>query len=106
MESTPNPEVISIVKIFPVSNTIRDIQSFLLLCSYYRRFVEGLSTIAGPLTKLLYKTTRWQWEEEQQEAFQKLKNALTTRPILAFPDLFKGTLHTDASGYGVRAILE
>jgi len=49
---------------------------------YYRRFIEGLSTIATPLTRLTRKNTRWEWSKEFDESFQKLKRRLTTAPVL------------------------
>jgi hypothetical protein len=49
---------------------------------YYRRFIEGLSIIATPLTRLTRKNTRWEWSKEFDESFQKLKRRLTTAPVL------------------------
>ena len=82
------------------------VQQFLGLASYYRRFVPNFATIAQPLHRLTEKTVPFVWNEGCQHAFEKLKEKLTTTPILAFPD-FSCTflLDTDASDYGIGAVL-
>ncbi|XP_075074718.1 uncharacterized protein LOC142162283 [Nicotiana tabacum] len=67
----------------PISHT--DIRSILGLAGYYRRFVHDFSRIAVPLTKLTQKNAKFQWTEECEQSFQKLKTCLTTAPILALP---------------------
>ena len=65
---------------------------------YWRRYIYGYSSIVHPLNKLLQKSVPFVWTEECENAFKKLKTALTTAPILQFPDLNKEfTLVTDAS---------
>ena len=59
-----------------------EIRSFFGLVGYYRRFVEGFSLIAAPLTKLLLKGVPFGWTDAQQESFEKLKTVLTESPIL------------------------
>ncbi|WMV46463.1 hypothetical protein MTR67_039848, partial [Solanum verrucosum] len=68
----------------PTSPT--DIRSFFGLASYYKRFVEGLSSISSPLTKLTQKTTKFQWFEACEKSFQQLKRWLTTSPVLILPE--------------------
>ena len=63
--------------------TIRYLRSFIGLCGYYRRFVRGFAEVAAPLHALTGKYARFEWSEECQLAFAKLKEALTTSPILA-----------------------
>jgi hypothetical protein len=62
-----------------------EIRSFLGLAGYYRRFIEGFSTIASPLTKLTRKEVRFVWSEECELSFRELKERLTSAPVLALP---------------------
>jgi len=62
-----------------------EIRSFLGLAGYYRRFIEGFSTIASPLTKLTRKEVRFVWSEECEPSFRELKERLTSAPVLALP---------------------
>ncbi|GJS30173.1 putative reverse transcriptase domain-containing protein [Tanacetum coccineum] len=76
------------------------------LAGYYRRFIEGFSLIAKPLTKLTQKNKRFEWGTDEDEAFQKLKQDLCTAPILALPegpDDF--VVYCDASLKGYGAVL-
>ena len=82
----PDSEKISAVKDFPTPRTVKDIRSFLGLANYYRHFIKDFAKIASPLTMLLRKDNRFLWTSECQNAFDTLKNALTSAPILAFPD--------------------
>ncbi|WVZ80901.1 LOW QUALITY PROTEIN: hypothetical protein U9M48_028338 [Paspalum notatum var. saurae] len=68
---------------------VRDIRSFLGLAGYYRRFIEGFSKIAKPMTALLEKNIKFQWMSACQKAFKELKKWLTTAPVLTFPDMHK-----------------
>ncbi|KAG8501240.1 hypothetical protein CXB51_003361 [Gossypium anomalum] len=73
-------------------------ESFLGLAGYYRRFVEGFSVMAAPLTKLIRKGVPFVWTEKQQEAFEKLKKVLTEAPVLIQPEFEKDfTVYGDAS---------
>src|SRR5215469_2784753 len=67
---------------FPTPINQTELQSFLELASYYRRFVEGFSTIAAPLHQLLKKNIDYQWTTAQEVAFHYLKQRLTSAPIL------------------------
>ncbi|KAL0445246.1 UNVERIFIED_CONTAM: Transposon Ty3-G Gag-Pol polyprotein [Sesamum latifolium] len=78
-----------------------EVRSFLGLAGYYRRFVEGFSIIAGPLTKLLRKGVAFQWTEQCQQSFDELKRRLTSTPILTLPSGSGGyVVYTDASKQG------
>lgn len=81
-------------------------QSFLGLCSYYRKFVPGFANLARPLTELTKRSKRFVWEEQHKRSFEALKSTLVNPPILAYPryDL-PMEIHCDASGYGVGAVL-
>ncbi|KAA3477571.1 DNA/RNA polymerases superfamily protein [Gossypium australe] len=69
--------------------SVSEIQSFLGLAGYYRRFVEGFSLIATPQTKLLRKGVPFVWTDKQQESFEKLKKILTEAPVLIQPEARK-----------------
>jgi hypothetical protein len=69
---------------------VTEIRSFLGLAGYYRRFIEGFSTIASPLTKLTRKEVRFVWSEECDASFQELKERLTSAPVLALPSGTEG----------------
>ena len=85
---------------------IKHLQSFLGLTNYYRKFVHSYAKIVKPLVKLLENNQPFIWSTDCEHAFISLKNKLTAYPILNSPDLNKQfTLHTDASGYAIGAIL-
>ncbi|XP_077222075.1 uncharacterized protein LOC143855912 [Tasmannia lanceolata] len=65
--------------------TATEIQSFLGLASYYRRFVENFARLANPLTKLTRKGVKFIWTKECEESFQTLKKRLVSAPVLALP---------------------
>ena len=71
----PDPEKISAVKDWPAPQTVTEVRSFLGLCSYYRRHVPHLASIAAPLTDLERKDHVWRWGTAEQHAFDSMKNA-------------------------------
>ena len=82
------------------------VRAFMGLANYYRQFVKGFSSLAKPLTKLTKIDQDWQWEDEQEQAFQELKTQLSSAPILRRP--IRGRhfqLHTDWSAVGLGAVL-
>ncbi|WMV54653.1 hypothetical protein MTR67_048038 [Solanum verrucosum] len=85
----------------PISPT--DIRSFLGLAGYYRRFVEGFSSISSPLTKLNQKTVKFQWSEACKKSFQELKKRLITALVLTLPEDTQG--YSDASRVGLGCVL-
>jgi hypothetical protein len=100
------PSKVKDVMDWPQPKNVHDIRSFLGLAGYYRRFVKDFSKIAGPLSNLLKNDTVFKWTETQEQAFQHLKEAVCTAPILILPDPHKPyTVVTDASGYAVGAAL-
>jgi hypothetical protein len=85
---------------------VTEIRSFLGLAGYYRRFIEGFSTIASPLTKLTRKEVRFIWSKEYEESFQELKRRLTSTPVLALPSGTKGFMvYSDVSMRGLGCVL-
>ena len=102
----PNPAKLRAITEFPAPTDLSSLRSFLGLATYYRRFIRSFSTLASPLNQLLCKGVKWQWGPDQITAFKQLKHALTTAPVLVFPDFSKPFLiYTDASSYGVGAVL-
>ena len=91
---------------WPPPVNVSGVRSFLGLAGYYRKFVRNFSKIASPLSELLQKTPKFEWKETQQQAFETLKNAISTAPILIAPDDSKPyVVNTDASGFAVGAAL-
>jgi hypothetical protein len=86
---SPDPSKLRAVKEFPTPRRVKDIQSFIGLAGYYRKFIENFSKIAKPLTKLTRKGEKFNWSIEQQNAFDLLKEKLTTAPVLNYPDFSK-----------------
>lgn len=85
---------------------VKQVQQFLGVCNYYRRFVKDYAKIALPITELLKSDTKFVWDERRQAAFEKLKEALVSYPILRQPDFERQfIIHTDASNYALGAIL-
>ena len=100
------PSKIKAVEAWPVPDNVNDLRSFLGLASYYRRFIKGHSKITAPLTHLTKKDVPFKWTEEEQEAFETLKRALITAPVLRSPDPeLPYTVTTDASDVAVGAVL-
>ncbi|XP_049414692.1 uncharacterized protein LOC125877444 [Solanum stenotomum] len=88
----------------PTSST--KIRSFVGFAGYYRRFVQGFSTIAAPLTRLTQQTVHFHWSPECEASFQRLKSLLTSAPVLTLPDEGVGfTVYCDASGVGLGDVL-
>jgi len=85
---------------------VTEIRSFLGLAGYYWRFIDGLSTIASPLTKLTRKEVRFVWSEECDVRFRELKERLTSAPLLALPSGIEGfVVYSDASKGGLGCVL-
>lgn len=102
----PDPEKIEVIRNYPTPRTVKDIRAFLGLVGFYRRFIPEFSHLSTPMTALTKKDARFHWTEEAQEAFHKLHTALTTKPVLRYPDFaLPFVLTTNASGYALEAIL-
>lgn len=102
----PDPVKVEGVGNWPVPTTLKQLRSFLGFVNYYRRFIFNFSHIARPLHDLLRKDVTWKWEKEQQEAYEVLKAAMLSAPVLAHPDPTKQfLLETDASNVAYGAVL-
>lgn len=101
-----DPAKVEKVKSWPVPRNRREVQQFLGLASYYRRFVQDFAQIAKPLHRLTEKTAKFSWTSDCQTAFEQLRQKLVSVPLLAFPDYTKPfILDTDASDAGIGAVL-
>ncbi|KAG8503329.1 hypothetical protein CXB51_001292 [Gossypium anomalum] len=101
-----DPRKIEAILEWKPHRTVSEIRSFLGLAGYYKRFVEGFSVIAAPLTKFIWKRVPFVWTEKQQEAFEKLKKVLTEAPVLIQPESGKDfTVYSDASHVGLGCVL-
>lgn len=109
----PDPEKLEAIARFPSpeaattrKSRVKAIQSFLGMCSYYRRHIEKFSVIARPLTELLKDESDGEWTVTQQESINKLKQALTTAPVLAYPrHQLPMYIYPDACDYGIGGAL-
>ena len=91
---------------WPVPENWTDVQAFIDFINFYHRFIQDFSTIAQPLFDLTHSNQAWNWSTKKQEAFEHLKVAVTTAPILAsFQDLEPFCIEADSSDFASRAIL-
>jgi len=103
---TRAPEKIQAVKEFPIPHDKKAIQRFLGLTSYFRKFINGYASTARALSDLLEGDSKYEFGEKQQFAFEKLKTALISDPVLKLnnPNL-QTEIHTCAFKYGFGAVL-
>jgi len=91
---------------WPAPRNIKEVQKFLGLANYYRRFIKSFARIAAPLYMLVRKEQKWKWEKKQEEAFEELKAVFTTEPILAIPDIDrKMRVEANALDYVIGGVL-
>lgn len=103
---SPSPNTVAGVRKFPEPSTADEVRRFLGMCGYFRKFVDGFSMIAKPLTDLTKKSVVFRFGDGERFAFQQLKNALCSEPVLKIFDSKADTeLHTDASQEGYGAVL-
>ncbi|KAG8488859.1 hypothetical protein CXB51_016742 [Gossypium anomalum] len=101
-----DPSKISAIVDWKPPKNVTEVRSFLGLAGYYRRFVNGFSIIAAPITRLLRKDVKFEWTEECQQSFEELKKLLTEAPVLVQPELGKEfVVYSDASLNGLGCVL-
>ncbi|UYV61136.1 hypothetical protein LAZ67_1003545 [Cordylochernes scorpioides] len=104
---TPSNANIEAIKKLHRPYNMKTLQSFLGSINVYHKFIPHYAQIRAPLNTLLQKNSPWQWNQEQEQSFQTLKNALMTKPILQLYDPQKPVhIFTDSSMLGVGAILK
>ena len=97
---------IEVIKTYEAPKNLKQLQSFLGLTNYWRRFICSYSAITQPLRELLKQGVPYVWGKEQEEAFQTLKEKLCTAPVLVYPDMTKPfRITSDASKNGLGYIL-
>ena len=101
-----DPTKLDVIKDWPIPKNLHELRSFIGMCAYYRRFIEKFSFIAGPLHDLTKKNIKYEWTLKTNEAFEKLKERLTSQPVLSLPDLSKPfEVQCDACGDCLGAVL-
>jgi hypothetical protein len=102
----PGAAKVQAVKDFPTPTKLKDVNSFLGLANFFKKYMDHFSYIALPMYKLLKKDVKFDWSDACQKAFDKIKLKLTTAPLLVYPDFKKEfTLQTDASDYAIGGVL-
>ena len=102
----PDPAKTDKIDEFSTLKDATSVRCFLGSASYYRRFVPNFSVIAAPLSKLTKKNAQFEWSKDCEVSFKRLKHALMTAPVLAYPRFGPGNtfiLETDASTLGLGA---
>ena len=102
----PDPKKVKAIEQYPTPKTVRDVRAVIGLAGYYRRHVRNFAEIAKLLTSLTKKETPFDWTQECQQAFQKLKKILSTEPLLVYPNFTQPFIVAcDTSTKAVDAVL-
>jgi len=102
----PEDDKVSALREFPTPESVKDTRSFVGLLNYYRMFIPNFGEICEPLVNLTRKNVTFEWGDEQQQAFVKLKTLICEAPVLAYP--IQGIpfiLDTDVSATAMGAVL-
>src|SRR3981081_3339038 len=95
------------IKTWKEPQTVKQVQSFLGFCNFYRKFIGHYAEIAKPLTELTRKDEPFIWNADRQKAFDILKEKFLEEPVLSMPDTTKQfILETDASKFASGAVLK
>lgn len=104
-EVRPHPDKLKAIREYPAPQSLVELQRFLGMANFYRRFIANFGQLAKPLT-MLTKCKDWHWGEEQVDAFAVIKKAMMTEPVVRLPDLTKPFIvKTDACMKGAGAVL-
>ena len=101
-----DPLKVEAIRNWPQPKTVNEVRSFLGLAGYYKKFVEGFSRLALPLTQLTRKGIKFEWNKVCEHSFKELKKRLISTPILAMPcDTGGFTIYTNTSKTGLGCVL-
>ncbi|XP_046686615.1 uncharacterized protein LOC124372281 [Homalodisca vitripennis] len=101
-----DPDKIKAIFDIPVPRNQKEVRQFSGIASWYRRFIPNFASRMHPLRSLLSRRSKFEWNQEAEQAFQDIKSCLITAPILSCPDYTKAfTISCDASGVGIAAVL-
>uniref|UniRef100_A0A3Q1EIG7 Gypsy retrotransposon integrase-like protein 1 n=1 Tax=Acanthochromis polyacanthus TaxID=80966 RepID=A0A3Q1EIG7_9TELE len=102
----PDPDKVKAIKELPEPQNVQDLKRVLGMFTYLGKYIPHLSTVGQPLYELLRSKTTWTWDHPQKEAFQRIKDILSTSPVLKFYDVNRPTaVSADASSYGIGGVL-
>uniref|UniRef100_A0A8C5P6V7 Gypsy retrotransposon integrase-like protein 1 n=1 Tax=Leptobrachium leishanense TaxID=445787 RepID=A0A8C5P6V7_9ANUR len=97
---------VAAIHTWPMPNDKKTVQRFIGFANFYRRFIQGFSSIILPLTALTKQQTKFNWTAEAQHAFDSLKHCFSTAPVLVLPDPSQPyEVEVDASSIGIGAVL-
>lgn len=102
----PNHDKVIAIQNYPIPNTAKEIKSFLGLAGFYRKFIQNFAKITKPLTACLKKNAKIEHSKDFINSVEKIKEILTNKPILQYPDFTKKFIvTTDASKFAIGAVL-
>ncbi|KAG5861485.1 hypothetical protein JTB14_004953 [Gonioctena quinquepunctata] len=102
----PDPNKVRAILEREPPTDVKQVMSFIQTCSWFRRFIENFANVSRSLTSLLKKNAKWIWGTDQQISFDRLKELLTSTPILRQADVrLPYVLRTDSSSYALGAVL-
>ena len=101
-----DPAKIEVIVSWKSPRNVIEVRSFLGLAGYYRWFVKGFSVITSPLTKLLRKGVKFEWDDKYQSSFYQLKKILVEAPVLTQPTSGREhAIYSDALKIGLGCVL-
>lgn len=101
-----DPDKVSAILNIPPPSNVTEVRRFLGIASWYRRFVPNFASLMAPITNLLKKKIKFAWSTECKRAFQTVKECLVASPVITCPNFEEPfTIQTDASDYGLGAVL-
>ena len=97
---------LSLIHIFPEPRNVKQLQSFLGLCNFYRKFQQNYADLTARLSSVLQKTKQWKWGERECKAFEEIKKKFSQMVMMNHPDFERVFyLQTDASNVAIGAEL-